>query len=159
MPTGRSGTLDDVDLGIVAQLRSDGRISVNELARRVGVSRSTAYQRLQALEESGVIVGYRAVVDPVALGLELSALILLDLEQGDWREVFSSLKMMPGVEYLAALSGSHDGAVVVRTPDLATLRDVVLERLLDTPGIRATQTAIVLQDLTVELTWSGAEVK
>ena len=151
MPTGRSGTLDPVDEAIVSELTADGRMSVNELANRVGVSRSTAYQRLRDLERSGVIVGYRAEVDPAARGLELSALILIDLEQGDWRDIFESLKLIPGVEYLAALSGEHDGAMVVRAPDLQTLRDVVLEGLQGLKGVRATQTAIVLQDLTLEL--------
>lgn len=151
MPVGRSEGLDSVDRAIVAGLSRDGRMSVNELAGRVGVSRSTAYQRLQALEEAGVIAGYRAVVDPTAIGLDLSALVLLDLEQGDWRDVFGSLRRTPGVEYLAALSGSRDGAIVVRAPDLSTLRDVVLDQLLETPGIRATETAIVLQDFSLEL--------
>lgn len=151
MTSGRSATLDPVDRAIVAQLSVDGRMSVNELAKRVGVSRSTAYQRLQALETSGVIRGYRAVVDPAALGLGLSALMLIDLDQADWRDVFSALRRIPGVEYLAALSGTHDGAIVVRVPDLRDLRDVVLERILEIPGIRATQTAIVLDDLSLEL--------
>src|SRR5690606_36347310 len=67
-------TLDDVDRRIVAALVADGRLSINELASRVGVSRATAYARLDRLRANGVITGFTAKVDPAKVGHGVAAL-------------------------------------------------------------------------------------
>ena len=120
------GRLDAVDRRILAELQADGRLSVNELAARVSVARATAYQRLQRLEDDGVIRRYAAVVDPARVGLGIAALILVNVDQGDWRDARRRLLELPGVQYLALTSGTFDFVVLVRVPDVETLRDVVL---------------------------------
>src|SRR5665811_1296003 len=77
--TGRVGTrvVDDVDRAILRELTAEGRLSINELAGRVNVSRATAYKRVARLEEDGVITGYMALVDPHAAGRNLAALLLI----------------------------------------------------------------------------------
>src|SRR3954454_7192278 len=79
-----SSELDDVDRRIVALLRGDGRMSVNEVANQAHVSRATAYARLDRLRSSGVITGFQADVDPAKVGLPITALILVNLEQRNW---------------------------------------------------------------------------
>ena len=70
-------TLDDTDLAILAELQTDGRLPVAELGRRVNMSTSATAERVRRLEQSGVITGYRAVVDPARLGFTVLAIIRL----------------------------------------------------------------------------------
>ena len=138
--------LDEVDRRIVAELRADGRMSVNQLARRARVSRTTAYTRLQRLRDEGVITGFAALVDPEKLGLDVTALILANVEQSQWRLVQEEIRDLPGLEYLAFTSGEFDVAMLVRVPDMKTLRDVVLERLHGATHVRDSRTIFVLDD-------------
>jgi DNA-binding Lrp family transcriptional regulator len=140
-------TLDPTDLAIVAALVDDGRLSVNELAQRVSVSRATAYARLDRLRHDGVITGFTAVVDRAKLGLPIAALILLDVDQHAWRELSEELRRLPGFDYLAVTSGEFDMVVLVRSPDIESLRDVVLTRLASLPQVRSTRTIFVLDEV------------
>lgn len=142
-------TLDHTDRQIVAELLRDGRVSVAELATRAGVSRATAYARLQRLRTDGVIRGVHAEIDPAKLGFPLEAIILGDVEQSNWRRVRQRLLKLPGVERLVLTSGGHDFVLIVRAPDLAALRDLVLLKLHDMPEVRTTQTMLVLDEVTI----------
>ncbi|WP_395575718.1 Lrp/AsnC family transcriptional regulator [Streptomyces sp. BK79] len=70
-------SLDQIDRDILALLQSDGRLTGAEVGRRVGLSQPAANARIQRLEKNGVITGYRAVVDPIALGLNIHAVVRL----------------------------------------------------------------------------------
>lgn len=139
-------TLDDTDRRILGEVVGDGRVSVNTLAERIGVSRATAYSRLERLQESGVITGFRAVVDPAKAGLPVAALILANVEQHAWQEARDELLRLPGLEYLAFTSGGFDMVLLVRVPDVVSLRDVVLVRLHGSRHVRSTQTIFVLDE-------------
>ena len=141
-----AATLDETDLAIVAALVDDGRLSVNELAQRVNVSRATAYSRLDRLRAGGVITGFTAVVDQARLGLPLAALLLLNVDQHRWRELSEELRRIPGFEYLALTSGEFDMILLVRVADISALRDVVLVKLSSIPQIRTTRTIFVLDE-------------
>lgn len=138
--------LDAVDRHLIELLIADGRCSVNELAKRAGVGRATAYQRLSRLRTQGVIEGFTVRVDPRALGLRISALLLVNVEQQAWRDVRPQLLALPGAEWLGATAGEFDFALLVRAPDVETLRDVVLERVQSIPGVRASETVLLLDD-------------
>jgi DNA-binding Lrp family transcriptional regulator len=138
--------LDAIDQGIVGALTTDGRMSVNELARTVNVSRATAYARLERLRADGVITGFTAEVDWAKLGLPVAALVLLNVDQHAWRAVSEKLQRLPGFEYLALTSGEFDMVLLVRVPDIAALRDVVLVQLTRMPEIRTTRTIFVLDE-------------
>jgi DNA-binding Lrp family transcriptional regulator len=130
-------------LGILVD---DGRMSVNELAARAGVSRATAYARYDRLVADGVIRGFRADVDPHAIGLDVAAMILINVEQGSWPTTRDKVSRLPGVEYVAMTSGEFDFVLLVRMPDIAALRDVVLYRLQGMPEVRSTHTIFVLDE-------------
>ena len=138
--------LDDVDRRILGALVEDGRMSVNELASRVGISRATAYARFDRLVADGVISRFRADVDPKAAGLDVAAMVLINVEQGQWPTTRDKVSRLPGVEYVAMTSGEFDFALLVRAPDIAALRDVVLYRLQAMPEVRSTQTIFVLDE-------------
>jgi DNA-binding Lrp family transcriptional regulator len=148
-PNGTSGRqiVDDIDRTILHELANDGRVSVTELAERVNVSRANAYARLDRLRATGVIEGFGARIDPRAIGLEVAALIFLTIEQASWREVRARLLEIPEVEFVGFATGDFDFIVLVRASHTDELRDVVLERFLALPGIRKTQTVLLLDDI------------
>ena len=149
MPRRSATLLDDVDRRLLDLLIGDGRMSINELAGQVHISRATAYARVQRLQSDGVITGFTANVDPDKLGYSAAALVLVNVEQSQWRLIRDEVLRLPGLEYLAFTSGGFDLVLLVRLPDIGDLRDVVLVRLHDIPGIRSTQTIFVLDEARV----------
>jgi len=139
--------IDKVDRRILEILRVDGRISIAALAKRVHVSRANAYARLERLHADGVITGYSARIEPRRVGLGIAALILVSGTQPAWRSLRDQLGEMAEVEWCAFTSGEHDALVLVRVPDVETLRDVVLERLQSSGAVRATETIFVLDEV------------
>jgi len=153
-PSSRSGRaqpaatgLDPVDRRLLELLADDARISVAALAEKAGISRAAAYARLDGLRDSGVIEGYSVRVNPARVGLGVTALVLVAGQQPAWRSLRRRLVSMPEVEYCAFTTGEYDALLLVRVPDVETLRDVVLERLQASEEIRATQTIFVLEEL------------
>jgi DNA-binding Lrp family transcriptional regulator len=94
-----------------------------------------------------VIRRFTVDADPRALGLTITALVQVDIEQHTWRELSARILALPGVEYVGLTTGTFDLVLVVRAPDMETLRDVVLERLQSMPDVRSTQTSFVLDEL------------
>jgi DNA-binding Lrp family transcriptional regulator len=138
--------VDDIDRRIIEELRRDGRVSITELAQRVGVSRANAYTRFERLRSEGVITGFGARVDARRLGLDIAALITITAEQHAWRDLRDLMLGMPEVDYFALTTGEFDMMVLVRAPDVETLRDVVLVRLQNIPQVHGTRTILVLDE-------------
>lgn len=141
-----TATVDDVDLELIGLLRADGRRSVADLAQQIGISRANAYQRLTRLRSERVITGFTVRTDPHRVGLLVSALIIVNADQRSWRELRDELQELPGAQYVALTAGGFDFVVLVRVPDVETLRDVVLERLQAMGGVRSTQTMFILDE-------------
>jgi DNA-binding Lrp family transcriptional regulator len=140
--------LDGVDQRIVAELSTDGRMSVRALAEKLHISRANAYARLQRLETTGVIRGYRADVDPVLSGLGTSAYVTLTLRQADWRSVREELRRLRGVEHIALVGGEFDAILLVRARDNEDLRHLILDRIQAMAGVRNTRTLLVFEEPT-----------
>ena len=138
--------LDAIDQRLVALLIDDGRLSVNELAARLGVARSTAHARFERLRRAGVITGFTAIVDHAKLGDDVQALVLVNIEQRNWANLRAALIAIAGVESLLFTSGAFDVVLSVRVASIAALRDVVLNGLHRIPGVRSTQTIFVLDE-------------
>lgn len=146
----QSVQLDDVDRRLLEVLRADARISVNALAGRANVSRSTAYQRLARLQEHGVLRRFTVELDHRKLGLPVAALVLVNVDQHAWREVADRLRRLPGVEWIGFTTGPFDFVVLVRAPDVDHLRDVVLRGFQAIAEIRSTQTLFLLDESEAE---------
>ena len=138
--------LDEVDHRILSVLAEAGRVSINELATKTGVSRATAYTRFDRLVADGVITRFRADVDPDAVGLHVAAMILVNVQQGAWPATKERVSRIPGVHYVALTSGGFDFVLLVRAPDIAALRDVVLHRLQGMREVTSTQTIFILDE-------------
>jgi DNA-binding Lrp family transcriptional regulator len=138
--------LDETDRAIVGELWRDARLSVRTLAARVHISRTNAYARLERLIADGVITGFGARIDPRRAGLGTSAYVMVTIEQNAWRAVADDLRRIPHVEQVTLVGGDFDILVLVRTPDNATLRDVVLGHIQDVDRVRATRTWLVFEE-------------
>jgi DNA-binding Lrp family transcriptional regulator len=138
--------LDDVDRRILDVLVREGRMSIRTLADRIHISRTNAYARLERLIQGGVITGFRARIAPERAGLGTSAYISLTIEQNTWREVSARLARVRYIEHAALLGGDHDVLALVRAPDNAALRDVVLNQVQSIPGVLSTRTWLVFEE-------------
>ena len=140
-------SLDEVDRAILKVLVDDGRLSVAEVARQANVSRASAYNHLDRLTEAGVVTGYGARIDPRRVGLEVSALVFLRVEQSQWRAMKRQLLEVPEVEFIGLTSGDFDFVVLVRAISTDDLRDVVLARFLAMAEVRSTRTLLLFDDM------------
>jgi DNA-binding Lrp family transcriptional regulator len=138
--------MDDIDRAIVTELVRDGRISVRALAEKVHISRANAYSRIGRLVDEGAITGFTAVLDPARVGLGTSAYINLSIDQTSWRSVADRLREVPYIQHFALVGGDYDILALVRAPDNAALRSVVLEGIQDIPGMRSTRTWLVFEE-------------
>jgi DNA-binding Lrp family transcriptional regulator len=138
--------LDDVDRRLLDALVRDGRASIRVLAERLHISRTNAYARVERLVRDGVITGFRAEVAPERAGLGTSAYVSITIEQNTWREVSARLARVRYVRHAALLGGDHDVLALVRAPDNAALRDLVLNQVQAIPGVLSTRTWLVFEE-------------
>lgn len=145
--------VDEIDRQILAELQVEGRLTVTELAERVRLSAAPCHRRLRELERTGVISGYRAVIDPAAVGLgfEVLASVTMDREDAATITKFEAeLAAIPEVRHAERLFGDPDYLLRVLAPDLAgyaTLRDETLAAL---PGVHRITSTIVMKRLVTD---------
>ncbi|GAA2459914.1 Lrp/AsnC family transcriptional regulator [Agromyces soli] len=139
--------LDDIDRRIVAELSQDGRLSVRTLAERVHVSRTAAHNRLQALQRRGVISGFGAQIDRKAIGLEISALVVVRVGDVPWEQIVDQLATLPFVEKVQAVSGDIDIILTVSAPDHEQLSQAILRDIHDMPGVVSTRSHLILAEI------------
>jgi DNA-binding Lrp family transcriptional regulator len=143
----RGEPLDDIDRRIVAELSRDGRLSVRTLAERVHVSRTAAHNRLQALQRRGVISGFGAQIDRKAIGLDISALVVVRIGEVPWEQIAAKLATLPFVEKVQAVSGDIDIILTVSAPDHEQLSQAILRDIHDMPGVVSTRSHLILAEL------------
>ncbi len=125
---GRNVPLDPTDVAIIEMLQEDGRISVYELGRKVGLSQPATSERVKRLEERGVVAGYAARIDPAAVGLNMMAVIRLRTTHEFIRPCLKQFAAMPQVIEVLRLTGEDCFLlkVIVPTPrDLESIVDSV----------------------------------
>ncbi len=148
MKTPDHSGLDRFDRAILDELARDGRVSITELARRIGLSKSPTQARLRRLEDSGVIRGYRAILDPIRLGLDHVAFVEVRLD--DTREAAlaafnAAVAATPEIEQAHLIAGNFDYLLKVRTPDMRAYRAVLAERISTLPHVSSTSTYVAMQ--------------
>jgi DNA-binding Lrp family transcriptional regulator len=140
--------MDEIDQKILAELQQDGRLTVTELAARVRLSVSPCHRRLRDLERTGAIRGYRAVVDPAAVGLTFEALVFVSMRQEDRDTVAEFERAVSEVEYVLdaqRLFGDPDYLLRVATADLAAFQRLYDERLATLPGVQRLTSTLVMK--------------
>ncbi|MFC5707368.1 Lrp/AsnC family transcriptional regulator [Aeromonas eucrenophila] len=142
--------MDKADRKILAELQSDGRLSVTELAERIGLSVSPCHRRVRVLEETGVIRGYRAQLDPANLGLNFSAIVFVTLREGDRQAVASfehAVMEIPQVIQAQRLFGDPDYLLNVITRDLPAFQRLYDEQLSALPSVQRLTSTLVMKSV------------
>lgn len=138
--------LDETHIRMLELLREDGRASIAALAEELGISRSNAYARYEALVKNGVIRGVHADIDPAAVGLSVSALVFVTLRQSQWADFRSRLETLPELEYFTVMTGEHDAMLLVRASGVSAIHNLVATRLAQWPSIKATVTVFLMDE-------------
>lgn len=140
--------LDGFDRAILATLASEARISVTELARRIGLSKSPTQARLKRLEESGIVRGYRASLDPIRLGLDHVAFVevrMIDTREPTLAKFNAAVAAIPEIEQAHLIAGNFDYLLKVRTADMPSYRQVLAEKISTLPGMSSTSTYVAME--------------
>ena len=140
--------LDRFDRMILSVLASEGRISIADLARRIGLSKSPTQARLRRLEAEGIISGYRALIDPIRLGLDHVAFV--EVRLSDTREkalaAFNAAVARVGeIEQVHMIAGSFDYLMKIRTRSMSEYRAVLAEKVSTLPHVASTSTYVAMQ--------------
>ena len=142
--------MDALDRKILTELQLDGRLTVTELAARVKLSVSPCHRRLRDLEREGAIRGYRAVVDPAAVGLNFEALVFVSLrwEDGDSVSAFEvAVAAVPHVLQAQRLFGDPDYLLRVATTDLGAFQQLYDQQLARLPGVQRLNSTLVMKHI------------
>lgn len=147
-----SRRIDYMDLRLLDALQRDGRISIAELSRRVNLSPTPCLERVRRLERDGYIRGYRAVLDPVKLGRPVVVFIEVALDRTDpdlFDRFRDAIRTLPEVEECHMIAGGFDYMVKVRLPEMNRYRSFLGEFNDALPGLKATHTYVVMEEVMV----------
>lgn len=145
--------MDAIDRNILAVLQEEGRLTLTELAARVGLSASPCHRRLRELERSGVIRGYRALVDPVALGLGFEVVAFVTMRQEDRDTILGfeeRLAAIPQVRHAERLFGDPDYLLRILTTDLAAYQQLEDDHLTALPGVQRITSTLVMKRIVTD---------
>ena len=140
--------LDAFDRKILDVLAVEGRISVTELARRIGLSKSPTQTRVKRLEDTGMIRGYRALFDPIRLGRDHVAFVevkLTDTRETALAAFNAAVMRIPEIEQCHLIAGQFDYLLKVRTSSMTTYREVLAEKISTLPYLANTSTYMAMQ--------------
>lgn len=145
--------MDAIDRKILALLQEDGRITVTDLAAKVRLSVSPCHRRLRELERSGAIRGYRAVLDPAAVGLTFEALVFVTMRQEDRDTLLAfeaALQRIPNVVQAQRLFGDPDYLLRILTADLAAYQRLEDDTLSALPGVQRLNSTLVMKQVVTD---------
>lgn len=140
--------LDVFDRRIVDVLAVDGRISVADLARQIGLTKSPTQARLRRLEAAGVILGYRALFDPIRLGRDHVAFVevkLVDTREAALTAFNDAVVQVPEIEECHLIAGAFDYLLKIRTASMTGYRMLLAERISTLPNVAQTSTYVAMQ--------------
>lgn len=140
--------LDGFDRAILDALSTDGRISIADLARRIGLSKSPTQTRLRRLEAQGIIKGYRALIDPIRMGLDHVAFVevrLTDTREAALAAFNAAVTRIGEIEQVHMIAGNFDYLMKVRTANMADYRAVLAEKISTLPHVAGTSTFVAMQ--------------
>ena len=135
--------LDDLDRRLIALLQANARTSTADLARRLGVARTTIVARLARLEATGVVVGYTVRLGATEGEHGVQAFVSLSVSPKSARAVIDRLSLLPELRQLAAVSGGFDYLAVLRAPSTQRL-DALLDEIGAIDGVLRTTTSVLL---------------
>ncbi|MFN3521769.1 MAG: Lrp/AsnC family transcriptional regulator [Phenylobacterium sp.] len=135
--------MDDLDQHLLDRLRENARAPVAELARALGLSRTTVQSRLARLERSGVIAGYAVRLSEAAQGGQIHAFVMLTVEPKQAAAVTAALRRLTGVRRLQSVSGPFDMIAAVEASSVERM-DALIDEIGAVRGVERTNSSIVL---------------
>lgn len=135
--------LDSIDRNLLALLQDDARLATSELARRVGIARTTVSERVARLEREGRILGYTALVAEDTDVLETRAVLNLTCDRAACRSIVAALQSYPEIEECLSVTGTYDLMCLVRTPHQEDL-DALVDDISVLPGVQAVDATIAM---------------
>jgi len=142
--------LSKKDRAILAELQRDSRLTMQQLAEKVGMSSSACWRRVRSLEESGVIDRYAVIVDPAKAGFSLSSMTLVSLARHEERSVENFIKEVmrhPEVLECFATSGEADFHLRVVVEDMEAYNKFLDDFIFRIPGVSQVRSNIVLKEI------------
>ena len=136
--------LDETDRSILRILQEDARTPFSEVARRIDMSSATVHDRVNRMEEAGVIEGYHASIDLKSVGYGVSAFVGLRVEQGREEDALERLREIDGVREIHLTTGEWDVMLKVVASDTDSLRELMFDRVAEMEGFSRSQTMIIL---------------
>ncbi|MGE4327807.1 MAG: Lrp/AsnC family transcriptional regulator [Pseudodonghicola sp.] len=140
--------LDRFDRAILSVLAEEGRLSIADLGRRIGLSKSPTQARLRRLEAEGIITGYRALIDPIRLGLDHVAFVevrLTDTREAALAAFNAAVAKIGEIEQVHMIAGNFDYLMKVRTHSMSEYRRVLGEKISTLPHVASTSTYVAMQ--------------
>ena len=144
--------MDELDRRLITELAKDARQSSAELSSKLNVSATTVRRRIRQLQDRRVAT-FVAVADPIKLGYSLTAIVALEVDLNKIDEVAKSLATCENVRYVSLCTGNHDIFVGAWFRSSAELKQFVKDYIGNLPGIRKTETFIVLDVIKEEVGW------
>jgi DNA-binding Lrp family transcriptional regulator len=142
--------IDGIDRTILRHLKEDGRMTATALAAKVGLTVAPCHRRLRDLEASGVIRGYRADIDPAAIGLGFEAIVFVTLRQADrvtMSEFEDRVAAIPNIVEAQRLFGSPDYLLRVIAADLTAYQRFYDDQLSALPAVERLNSTLVMKNL------------
>ena len=147
---GGARPIDRIDRKILRTLQDDGRISIIDLAERVGLSATPCSERVKRLERDGVITGYHARLSPRVLGQSLLVFVEIRLSAKS-AQIFEEFKRevlkLPNVLECHLVSGDFDYLIKARIPEMNAYRRLLGDMLLGLPGARESKSYVVMEEI------------
>ena len=140
--------LDSIDLKILQVISHDARVTVTQLSEQVGLSKTPCHSRLKRLEREGYILGYRALLDPVKLGLDHIAFVevkLADTRATALGEFNAAVRKLAQIEQCHMIAGGFDYLLKVRTRNISEYRNLLGEVLSQLPRVTQTSTYVAME--------------
>lgn len=140
--------LDQFDRRILEALAEDGRMSITDLAARIGLSKTPCQVRLRRLVEAGYIEGFRAILNPKKLGLDHVAFAevkLSDTREAALAEFNAAVRRIPEIEECHMIAGRFDYLLKVRSPDIRTYRRILGEKISSLPHVASSSTSVAME--------------
>ncbi len=131
------------DQQLLSVLRNNARASITDIAKRLGVSRSTAQKRLERLEQSGVIAGYTVQMSAAYLDREIKAHVSITVMPRMTAEIIATMKKVPEVRSIYSVSGPFDLVAEVAALDVNRL-DAVIDEIIAIDGVERTESSVIL---------------
>lgn len=145
--------LDAIDWKILAALQSNGRMTNVELARRAGISAPPCLRRVRALEQGGIITGYRTLIDEKELGFDLTAFAFVGLKNQTEAELVrfeAQLREWPIVRDAWMVSGETDFVLFCIADSLRSFQNFIIEELTATENVEGVRTSLTIRQSKAE---------